>query len=167
MNWIKIAFLAVLVLTLAGATKMEAFSGAGQEMKTIYVVRADPDGNYKAPASNFTGLAEVQRLFPARDNQMNISGGYVSFEAGARTNWHTHPRGQMIIITEGAGRVQQWGGPMIEVHVGDVVWFPPEIKHWHGTAPNRAMTHISLAEIYEEKSSTWLERVTDEQYNGR
>lgn len=167
MNRIRIIFLAALVLALTGAAQTEAFSEAGLEMETIYVVRADPNGNYKAPESNFTGLAEVQRLFPARDNQMNISGGYVSFAPGARTNWHTHPRGQLIIITEGTGRVQQWGGPMLEVHVGDVVWFPPHVKHWHGATPNTAMTHISLAEIYEGKSSVWLERVTDAQYQGR
>ena len=98
---------------------------------------------------------------------MNISGGYVSFEAGARTNWHTHPLGQLIIISEGSGRVQQWGGPMIEVNVGDVVWFPPNVKHWHGAAPNSPMTHNSLAEIADGKSSVWMERVTDDQYNGK
>ncbi len=167
MKLFAILFVSFWLAMSVGTEKSEAFSGAGQEMDSIYIVRADKDGNYKAPETNFTGNASVQRLFPAANNQMNISGGYVSFEAGARTNWHTHPLGQLIIITEGSGRVQQWGGPMIEVNVGDVVWFPPNVKHWHGAAPNSPMTHISLAEIADGKSSVWMERVTDDQYNGK
>lgn len=117
------------------------FSENGQNIDTIYVIRSDRSTD-KAPANNCTGNATVQRLFPASNNEMNISGGYVSFEAGARTNWNTHPHGQLIIITEGTARVQQWGGPLIEANVGDVVWFPPNVKHWHGATPNVAMIHI-------------------------
>ncbi|MGL5511730.1 MAG: (R)-mandelonitrile lyase [Sporomusa sp.] len=167
MKLLATIFLSLLMLTSFGISKSEAFSGPEQKMDTIHVIRADTQPPpSKAPASNFTGDVSVARLFPAND-QMSISGGYVSFQPGARTAWHIHPRGQMLIITEGSGRVQQWGGPIIEVKKGDVVWFPPGVKHWHGAAPNVGMTHISLAEIYEGRSTDWLEQVSDAQYNGK
>jgi quercetin dioxygenase-like cupin family protein len=105
-------------------------------------------------------------MLPTRDT-LGISGGYVTFAPGARTAWHSHPQGQMLIVTAGKGRVQQWGGQIIEVQKEDVVWFPPDVKHWHGARPDEALTHTSLAPISEGKSSNWMEQVTNEQYNGK
>jgi quercetin dioxygenase-like cupin family protein len=119
-----------------------------------------------APAESFTGRVRVERLFevpaPARSRA-----AYVTFEPKARTNWHTHPLGQSLVIVHGYGRVQRWGGPVEEVGPGDVVWFPPEEKHWHGAAPNTAMTHLAINEQLDGKSVEWMEPVTDEQYLGK
>ncbi len=89
------------------------------------------------------------------------------FEPGARTAWHTHPLGQTLIVTAGSGRVQRWGGPIEEIRPGDVVWFAPGEKHWHGASPTTAMTHIAVQEQLDGKPVDWLEHVTDEQYGGR
>ena len=88
----------------------------------------------------------------------------VTFEPGARTAWHTHPLGQTLIVTAGCGRVQRWGGPVEEIRPGDVVWFPPGEKHWHGAAPTTAMTHIAVQEQLDGKAVEWMEKVSDEQY---
>ncbi|WEX78602.1 cupin domain-containing protein [Sinorhizobium numidicum] len=90
----------------------------------------------------------------------------VTFEPGARTAWHTHPLGQTLIVTSGRGLAQSWGGPLREIRVGDVVWFPPGEKHWHGAAADTAMTHIAIQEALDGKAVDWLEHVTDEQYRG-
>lgn len=94
-----------------------------------------------------------------------MGGASVTFEAGARTAWHTHPLGQTLIVTAGVGRVQRWGGPIEEMRVGDVVQIPPGVKHWHGAAPSTSMTHVALAEQLNGKAVDWLEKVSDEQYN--
>lgn len=111
----------------------------------------------------FTGKVRVEYLFqahaPARAN-----GGKVYFEAGARTAWHTHPLGQTLIVTAGTGRIQFWGESIREIKTGDVVWIPPNIKHWHGAAPGTSMTHIAIQEQQEGKTVDWLELVSDEQY---
>lgn len=130
----------------------------------IYVISGKPTLPTPASPNNFTGDVTVKMLMTPQD-ALGLSSGYVNFSADARTNWHTHPEGQMLIVTSGAGRVQQWGQPIIEIKEGDVVWFPANVKHWHGAMPNQAMTHLSMAKIIEGKSSVWLERVTDEQYN--
>lgn len=118
-----------------------------------------------APASNFTGRVRVENVFFA-DAPGRARGAYVTFEPGARTNWHTHELGQTIIIVHGAGRVQRWGGPVENVNVGDVVFFEPGEKHWHGAALELAMTHLTIGEVLNGKSADWLEPVTDDQYNG-
>jgi quercetin dioxygenase-like cupin family protein len=100
-----------------------------------------------------------QRKEPAR-----IGGAVVTFEPGARTAWHTHPLGQTLIVTLGCGWVQREGGPVEEIRPGDVVWFEPGEKHWHGATPNTAMTHIAIAEALDGKAVDWLEKVSDEQY---
>jgi quercetin dioxygenase-like cupin family protein len=118
------------------------------------------------PADWFTGSVRIDPLFtvhaPAR-----AAGASVTFEPGARTAWHTHPLGQTLIITAGCGRVQREGGPIEEVHPGDVVWFPPAEKHWHGAAPTTAMTHIAIQEQLDGKVVDWLEHVSDEQYRAK
>ena len=115
------------------------------------------------PDTWFTGAVRVDPLAspPAPARAVAVS---VTFEPGARTAWHTHPLGQTLIVTAGAGRVQRWGGPVEEVRAGDVVWFPPGEKHWHGAAPTTAMTHIAMHERLDGKTVDWMEKVTDEQY---
>jgi quercetin dioxygenase-like cupin family protein len=109
----------------------------------------------------FTGTVRIDPLFPVRD-PARVSAGSVTFEPGARTAWHTHPLGQTLIITAGLGWVQHDGGPIEEVRPGDVVWFPPGLKHWHGATSTTAMTHIAVQETLNGKNVDWLEKVSDE-----
>ena len=117
----------------------------------------------KGPAEYFTGTVRVDRLFEAAD-PARVVGASVTFEPGARTAWHTHPLGQTLIVTAGAGRAQHWGGAIEEIRPGDVIWFAPGEKHWHGATPTRAMTHIAIQEALNGKTVDWLEHVTDEEY---
>jgi quercetin dioxygenase-like cupin family protein len=117
----------------------------------------------KGPAEWFTGSVRVDPLFEAPVPARAL-GASVTFEPDARTAWHTHPLGQTLIVTAGCGRVQRWGGPIEEIRPGDVVWFPPGEKHWHGAAPTTAMTHIAIVEVLDGKNADWMEKVTDEQY---
>ena len=117
----------------------------------------------KGPADWFTGTVRVDPLFQA-NAPARAFGASVTFEPSARTAWHTHPLGQTLIVTAGCGRAQRWGGPIEEIRPGDVVWFPPGEKHWHGAAPNTAMTHIAIAEALDGKVVDWMEKVTNEQY---
>jgi len=119
----------------------------------------------KGPAEWFTGNVRVDPLFDA-PAPARTACGYVTFEPGARTAWHAHAKGQTLIVTAGCGRVQRWGGPVEKIHPGDVVWFEPGEKHWHGAAPDKAMTHIYVVERAEEDSTGWMEHVSDEQYLG-
>ena len=111
----------------------------------------------------FTGAVRVDPLFnppePAR-----VRGASVTFEPGARTAWHTHPLGQTLVVTAGCGRAQRWGGPVEEIKPGDVVWFAPGEKHWHGAAPTTAMTHIALGEALDGQGVEWMGKVSDEEY---
>jgi quercetin dioxygenase-like cupin family protein len=115
------------------------------------------------PADWFTGAVRIDPLFQAPD-PARVAGASVTFEPGARTAWHTHPLGQPLIVTSGCGRVQREGGTIEEIQPGDVVWFPPGEKHWHGATPTTAMTHIAIQETMNGKAVDWLEKVTDEQY---
>jgi quercetin dioxygenase-like cupin family protein len=119
----------------------------------------------KGLADYFTGAVRIDPLFKAEEPTRAV-GASVTFEPGARTAWHTHPLGQTIIITAGCGRAQKWGGPIEEIRPGDVVWFPPGEKHWHGASPTTAMTHIAIQEQLDGKTVDWLEKVSDEQYLG-
>ena len=130
---------------------------------TIKITRSDSLQSNQGSAQYFTGSVQVQQLFPASDPS-RTSGGKVTFEAGARSAWHTHPFGQILIVTEGTGWIQQWGGSIEEIRKGDVVWIPAGVKHWHGAAPNTAMTHIAIQEELNGKAVEWMEKVTDEQY---
>jgi quercetin dioxygenase-like cupin family protein len=114
-------------------------------------------------ADYFTGAVRIEPLNDAPD-PARIRSAHVSFEPGARTTWHTHPLGQTLVITSGEGWVQVWGGPVEAVGTGDVVWFPPGEKHWHGATPHVAMTHIAFQEALNGSPVDWLEPVTDEQY---
>ena len=112
---------------------------------------------------NFTGVVRVDDRFQ-REAPARIGGATVTFEPGARTAWHTHPLGQTLIVTAGAGLVQNWGGPVQDIRPGDVVWIPPGVKHWHGASPRTGMTHIAIAEALDGKSVEWNEQVSAEQY---
>ena len=124
---------------------------------------AQPSG--KGPADWFTGAVRIDPLFAA-PAPARVSGASVTFEPGARTAWHTHPLGQTLIVTSGAGRVQREGGPVEEIRPGDVVWFSPGERHWHGASPTAAMTHIAIAEAQNGKVVDWMGHVTDAQYRG-
>ena len=119
----------------------------------------------KGPTENFTGMVRIDPLFEAPDPARG-AGASVTFEPGARTAWHSHPLGQTLIVTAGSGRVQRWGGPIEEIRPGDVIWFSPGEKHWHGAAPTAAMTHIAIQERLDGKVADWMEKVSDEQYQG-
>jgi 4-carboxymuconolactone decarboxylase len=105
----------------------------------------------------------IDPLFAAKDPS-RASGAYVTFAPGARTAWHTHPLGQTLIVTAGIGRVKSWGGSIEEIRKGDVVRIPPGVKHWHGAAPNAAMTHLAVQEEMNGSNVVWMEKVSDEQY---
>jgi len=117
----------------------------------------------KGQGEYFTGTVRIDPLFEAHDPARTV-GVSVTFEPGARTAWHTHPLGQTLIVTFGRGLAQSWGGPVEEIRPGDVVWFAPGEKHWHGAAATTAMTHIALQEQLNGKTVDWLEKVSDEQY---
>ena len=119
----------------------------------------------KGPADWFTGTVRIDPLITTPD-PARVSAAQVTFEPGARTAWHTHPLGQTLIVTSGCGRAQSWGHPIQELRPGDVAWFAPGEKHWHGAAPATAMTHIAMQERLDGKAVDWLEHVTDEQYQG-
>ena len=120
----------------------------------------------KGPSDWFTGTVRIDPLFAANDAR-RAAAGSVTFEPGARTAWHTPPRGQTLIVTAGLGLAQREGGPVEEIRPGDVVWFEPNEKHWHGASPTTAMTHIAIHEHLDGKVVDWLEHVTDEQYHAR
>ena len=117
----------------------------------------------KGPADWFTGSVRIDSRFQ-REAPARIGGATVTFEPGARTAWHTHPLGQTLIVTAGCGRVQRDGGSVEEIRAGDIVWFEPGERHWHGASPTTAMTHIAIAEMLDGKVVEWMEHVTDEQY---
>ena len=123
---------------------------------------AQPSG--KGPADWFTGSVRIDPLF-APSGAARAAGNAVTFEVGARTAWHTHPLGQTLIVTFGRGLVQRDGGPIEEIRPGDVVWFEPGEKHWHGASPTNAMQHIAVQESLDGKAVEWMEHVSDAQYS--
>ena len=142
--------------------QVEAPSPQTQQVN-MEIKRIGSQPSVKGPEDWFTGTVRIDPLFqpnaPAR-----TSGASVSFEPGARTAWHTRPLGQTLIVTAGCGRAQREGGSIEEIHPGDVVWFPPGVKHWHGATPTTAMTHIAIQEALNGKVVDWMEKVSDEQY---
>lgn len=118
----------------------------------------------KGPEDWFTGTVRIDPIFQASE-PARVTGSTVTFEPGARTAWHTHPLGQILIITSGCGYAQRWGGLVEEIRPGDVIWFPPGEKHWHGAKPTTAMRHIAIQEQLNGKAVDWMEHVSDEQYN--
>lgn len=130
------------------------------------ISRAASRASGKGPSDWFTGVVRIDPLFQPRD-PARAAAACVTFEPGARTAWHTHPLGQRLIVTAGAGRAQLWGEPVQQLQPGDVVWFPPGVKHWHGAAPTTAVTHIAIQEQLNGKAVEWMEHVSEEQYTAR
>lgn len=147
-----------LVLVLLTAAPAMAQSMEIKPSGSQPAVRGDP--------SNFTGVAIVTPLF-APSAHSRSSGGQVMFEPGARSAWHTHPAGQVLVITAGVGWVQEWDGPKHEVRPGDVIVTPPGVKHWHGATATSLMSHIALQDVVDGRNVDWMEKVSDEQYGGR
>jgi quercetin dioxygenase-like cupin family protein len=127
------------------------------------IKRNGSQASIKGPGDWFTGAVRIDPLFQ-RESPGRAAGASVTFEPGARTAWHTHPLGQTLIVTAGCGWAQREGGPVEEIRPGDVVWFPPGEKHWHGATPGNAMTHLAIQEALDGTVVQWLEKVSDEQY---
>ena len=154
---------AILFSTLVSGAQSQTTKDPKVEQETIKIWRNGSQPSWHTTTENFTGSVRVDPLFqpnaPAR-----TTGSLVTFEPGARTAWHAHPLGQILIVTAGTGRVQRWGDPVEEIRKGDVVWIPPGQKHWHGAAPNSSMAHIAIVEQLDGKSVEWMEKVSDAQY---
>jgi quercetin dioxygenase-like cupin family protein len=149
------------------AAGMRSYAGNAAEAKrrngTMEIKRSGSQPSRKAPAEYFTGTVRQDPLFQAPD-PARVACTSVTFEPAARTAWHTHPLGQTLIVTAGLGWAQREGGPVEEIRPGDVVWFPPGEKHWHGATPTTAMTHIAIQEALNGNAVDWLEKVSDAQY---
>lgn len=152
---------ALLQTAVIGAALAQSPSAPAQQ-----ITRAGSEPSAVGPEATFTGRVRVDMLWPA-DSGITASGAYVSFEPGARSAWHTHPAGQRLVVISGAGLTQEWGKPVQEIHLGDVVWCPPGVKHWHGAAPTTAMTHLAISGTADGKAVEWMEKVTDAQYQAR
>ena len=129
------------------------------------IKRSGSQPSNKGSAEYFTGTVRIDPLFQVKE-PARAAGNSVTFEPGARTAWHTHPLGQTLIVTAGRGRTQRWGGPVEEIRPGDVILFAPGEKHWHGAAPTMAITHTAIQEQLDGKAVDWMEKVSDEQYQG-
>jgi quercetin dioxygenase-like cupin family protein len=150
----------LLAATIVSLALIASASAVAQELD---IKRNGSRPSNKGPAETFTGAVRVDPLFAAQDPS-RTSGGSVTFEPGARSAWHTHPRGQILIVTAGSGWVQRWDGARQEMKPGDVVWIPPGVKHWHGATATTAVTHVAIQEHENGKVVDWLEKVSDEQY---
>jgi quercetin dioxygenase-like cupin family protein len=158
-NTTRVVALLALALSMASAACAQTpDAGAGMQIS-----RNGERPSARGPETNFTGSVRVDPLFsavaPAR-----ASAGLVTFEPGARSAWHSHPLGQRLIVMSGVGRTQVEGGPVVEIRPGDVIWCPPNTRHWHGASPNTAMSHIAIQEALDGRVVTWMEKVSDEDY---
>ena len=151
----------ILVLSLWALLGLPHAAGAAAPEQQITAAGDQP--STQGPSEYLTGNVRIDPVWPA-DAGITASGGLVTFEPGARSAWHTHPAGQRLLITSGVGRVQEWGKPVQIVRPGDVVWCPPGVKHWHGAAPGTAMTHLAVTGVRDGQNVTWMEKVTDAQY---
>lgn len=165
----KLLTATVMSLSVFALTCLEPLAGQAsafaqtKDSQTITITRSGTQPSQQGPAENFTGSVRIDPLFQAKEPS-RMYGGSVTFEPGARTAWHSHPLGQILIVTEGIGLVQRWGDPLEEIRPGDVVRIPPGQKHWHGAAPNSSMTHIAIAEQIDNATTGWMEKVSDAQY---
>lgn len=168
MSYSRRAFMEVMGMLLAfpAAWRLKEINTLETQTKRAHmeIKRIGSQPSMKGPEDWFTGTVRIDPMFQASE-PARVGGASVTFEPGARTAWHTHPLGQTLIVTAGCGRVQREGGSIEEIHPGDVVWFPPGEKHWHGAAPNTAMTHIAIQESLDGKAVDWMEQVSDKQYN--
>ncbi len=163
MNKFLLGMAACIAALFANALHTDAQTGgaADTSARSQQITRAGTQASTAGPAEYFTGRARVDPLFPANIHQP-VSGAFVTFEPGARSAWHTHPAGQRLVVVSGVGRTQEWGKPVQVIRPGDVVWCPPDVKHWHGAAPDTAMTHLAVTGTVDGRSVTWMEKVTDE-----
>lgn len=148
------------------ALSMAAPLAAAAEAPGQQIARAGSQPSAVGPDAYFTGAVRVEPLFAA-DAAMPVSGAYVSFAAGARSAWHTHPAGQRLVVVSGVGLAQEWGKPVQELHPGDVVVCPPGVKHWHGARADSAMTHLAVTGVRDGKAVDWMEPVSDDLYPAR
>lgn len=155
-----------IITTSEAQTMNNGNLNASQAEQSVNITRSSSLSSYQGPAEYFTGSVTVKMLFTVHEPS-RTTGGLVTFQPGARTAWHSHPYGQTLIVTEGTGRIQQWGGPIEEFRQGDVVWIPSGVKHWHGAAPTTAMTHIAIQEQLNGSAATWKEHVSDGEYKGK
>ena len=159
------------LIATASAVGLIATGAAGAsdalaaEAETVLVTRAGSQASAVGPSAIFTGAVRIDAPFKG-SGAARIGGATVTFEPGARTAWHTHPLGQTLVVLSGCGRVQSEGGPKTEIRPGDIVWCPPKEKHWHGATTTTAMTHIAIQEQLDGKVVDWMEKVSDEQYQG-
>jgi 4-carboxymuconolactone decarboxylase len=153
------------MIRLTASVAFTVLAAVCADAQSLTVSRGGSRPVRPAPAQNFSGSAQVEMLFEAVDPSY-ASGGIVTFEPGARTAWHVHPRGQILIVTSGVGRAQRWGDAIEEIRAGDVVRIPAGQKHWHGAAPQSVMTHLAISEHRDGTAVQWMEPVSDEQYGG-
>jgi quercetin dioxygenase-like cupin family protein len=165
-----ILLLSALALASAHENQARGDSGAGappvassENLKTIRITRSGSQPSVKGSAEYFTGAVRIDAPFQGH-HPARVGGGMVTFEPGARTAWHTHPLGQTLIVTAGAGWIRQWGGPIQEMKPGDMVWIPAGVKHWHGATATTGMAHMAIAEALDGKTAQRMEKVNDEQY---
>jgi quercetin dioxygenase-like cupin family protein len=159
----KHAFVLAALLAASLSPMSARAEGSGAPASAMVIKRNGAQPSVKGPAANFVGVVRVDPLLSAQDPS-RISVASVTFEPGARSAWHTHPVGQILIVTAGLGWVQQEGGPVEEIRPGDVVWTPPGVKHWHGASPTTSMTHTTIQESVGGRVVDWMEPVSDAQY---
>nr|WP_238266458.1 cupin domain-containing protein [Cupriavidus pauculus] len=139
---------------------------AGEQVEAQQIVPAGTQRPTAGSPDFFTGRVQVVPVWPA-DKHINASGVVVTFEPSARSDWHTHPAGQRLVVLSGVGLTQEWGKPVREIRAGDVVWCPPGVKHWHGASADTAMSHLAVTGSVEGRNVIWMEKVTDAQYHAR
>lgn len=164
--FVGITLCALTAVATAADPQVPAGAPAASPTSVQHITRAGEQVTSYGSPEHFSGRARVDALFSPNE-AIDASGAYVTFEPGARTAWHTHPAGQRLVVTSGMGLTQEWGKPVQVIHAGDVVWCPPGVKHWHGAAPDSAMTHLAVGRAVDGQSVTWMEKVSDEQYNAR
>lgn len=160
---LSVAGVLAIVCQPTWSTAAAQSSSTGNANSQITITPGSSQKVITGVPDHFTGLVRVQSLFDAKESS-RTTGGLVTFQPGARTAWHTHPLGQILIVTDGVGWIQQWGGPVQVIRKGDVVWIPAGVKHWHGATPTTTMTHIAIQEQLNGVTVNWLEQVTDKQY---
>jgi quercetin dioxygenase-like cupin family protein len=161
----------VMILALSLVALSNTYGGcamAADAKKSQIVTPAGSQPSVKGPNNYFTGNVRIDPLFGPKYPEAPFTGGYVTFEPGSRSFWHTHPTGQHLLVVSGIGRTGEWQGKVEEIKAGDILWCPPGVKHWHGASPTTAMTHMAITgTLSDGKNVDWMEEVTDEQYNGK
>jgi 4-carboxymuconolactone decarboxylase len=160
----KLLVFGALAVSVWGASIAEAPTPSAAHDASIEMTSAENRTSNPGAPANFTGHAQVEQLFLTR-GASRLTGGVVIFQPCARSAWHTHPLGQILIITAGTGLIQQWGGPVRIMKIGTVVWIPAGVKHWHGASPSTSLTQMAIQEVVDGKNVDWLEPVTDQQYS--